>query len=870
MTSNVRDNLIFDSETNEFVPRKAASDNFADIIIPKTKANNNFKEKNKDLLDTIDKKYEETKDTELREKFESNDQDTVAAVAIACQRTKAKTIKQKVSNAFTSQAELDAEFRTHYDQALLDIKNKDIYAKSTNSYRNEEALEKTDQKIAAKKADKKKNNVTLKEAKVVGDTVECEKKFCKLTEFKIFETAKPPGVETIGSWLTKDGRLPMFKRAGNAVNDYLDKEFKEDKVAEEKPEDPLFDFMQENSDLPNEIHLVAGNLTHFERHFKITAQGECGHGLADICPTIKIKSDQGDYIKPLSAAKPYFHKSAKELKKFNMVPKGITGRTLTTVSDALSLLKFKPTVDNTQTYSYFVDSCQKHNYKDYSPAFVIHQPIVFKATTKFQWNFKKRGIDTSLELVGRVDADTYKCSASSAAEANLTKQLLGSSPLGSMVNFAGKALDKLLKLGCTDHLFGEYEDEYEDVVTDEDSASDAEEAAEAPNEFSCLPPCINVSYFMKRVDQPALNYSKVAYAHTMFISASPLLKWQKTISLKPLIFKKTVFGVARVALADVTTDLAGYALDAINVMDFVDNTTDSIQHAAILIRHRIVKGVKDSEHYKKLTSNSIVQGLIGPNNDEVTLEDCNAVAEDKSEGSSIKCDLTLSAAAESDDPSGGLVFTKAPGGSLFSFRPDSSVSTMYAGINLQLNSVLSSDMKIVKWMAFGYKSSEIKSMGVQGTMQSADKTGESRFGVTLRYLTKARQEKEKQKKIEAEADETIQYDQQLIDAPLGLTYQVFFSGLSIYIDGYIEFTKSETDGEGDASSEVVTPEETPAPSRRKKINTNVDDDSPTDTEAKVAGGKTLVNLRIIKARESKYHPIKEIISSGDGSTIAPE
>ena len=44
-------------------------------------------------------------------------------------------------------------------------------------------------------------------------------------------------------------------------------------------------------------------------------------------------------------------------------------------------------------------------------------------------------------------------------------------------------------------------------------------------------------------------------------------------------------------------------------------------------------------------------------------------------------------------------------------------------------------MKILKCVGLGNQLAEVKEAGLKGSELSADKTGESRFGFTFRYLT---------------------------------------------------------------------------------------------------------------------------------------
>ena len=762
-----------------------------------------FKKKDAKSYEIHQKAYNQLDDADMRERFDSKNKTVVAAMAIATLRIAEEGKLDKKFNNNKHKDFVKADFNEHYQTALQDIEDGHIDIKSPKKFLSEKSIAKIDDK--KDKAALDKALTTSKKSLLVESTVGCQKKECKLTKFKIIK------IENLND-ASEKLMLAGANRIIDGINKILDKSIEPKTIAQNEINITDIEGLCSGSD---NFHFVGGNDDQFQTNFKIIAKGKCGHGEDSNCPSVKIETEDAN-IADLKTKSHEFKNTDTKLNQLRLNPSGIgKDKGETTAKYIYSLLKEKDIFKTRAEYSLFLNSCSGsgvQTYGDFAPTMTIHQPSIKKAALGLSYNLEKKSLAISIAASVRQDASTFDYTLSAAEindPAGVIKQFLGSGLVVKALLNTGKVFGNLVDLGKTDKVDDDI-GEYEQCI--------AEANQPVESGYKWQSPKINLSYIRKKANLVTSNtndtriYSDIGYDQSWFISASPLFKYQNDINLMNLFWRES----KKFAIDVATGGLSIVARKTIKALGIEENVINSCKNYAALMKNSVVSAAKQCEKFKNASSEEINADEIQSDIDKVTDEEVSDHAATKS-STSVTCTLSLSAAAETDDPAAGLVMTKLAGQDNFTF--DQKSSSIYAGINAQVDAKLTADLQILKSVGFGKYLPNATSGGIQGSAKSADKTGESRFGLTFSYLK----------------------DEDKETGTSGLAYQLFYSGLSVFIEAFIWFSKSET-------GEKINEEAAKKAATEKKTSRRGDDVGkvavPTADTAgnKIEKKKTLINF----------------------------
>lgn len=814
----------------------------SDVMVSKlygTKARRNtFKKNNPKLLDLYEKTYKKMGDAELRKNFDSNDPKVIAAVAIACQRSEKTTMIGKTKDVFTNQENRDNEFKKHFDKALEDLNKGIIKVAKPGTYLREGALAANDELIEKKeqkKAKKVKRKKVAKKIKLVETSVGCEKHSCNLKEFKLFITPKNEDIN--------DLIIDSCKRSNaKLINDMLENALP---IREEKGDELIVDLLTSYQE-KDEYHLVGGHLTQFQTNVKVAVSGECGYGDAPSCPSIELES-KGESFPTLDLMlfknkknHHVFENTDTTLSKLRLNPnKPDQLGTFKNIATALKLLKPQKN-ESANAYRFNINSCEnsgEYHYVDFAPTVVIHPKTTQKFSFSVEYDTNKGKLTPKINYIAKHDEDKQKLEISpeeiAKSAANIIKDVCGTGGIVSAIDNASQMYRKFVMLSKTDQL------------TQECDATNINESSEdvpliSPKEAGLLAPSINFSYMRRKVNMPDKQYSEIGYDQSYFISGSPFFKFEKEVDLLNFFWRKS----KRYAVAAATAGFSEVALWASNKLELTETLENSFSHYIILMKNSVVKFHKEAQANKALTEEDLAAAYTDAetsgniDDEQVNNYVCKKEEEKKDKALKASCILKFSVAAETDDPDAGIVFSKKAGEDKLTYQE----VTMYAGINASLEGTLSVNMQILKAVGFANILNAQEELGLdaeaglKGQVTSADKTGESRFGVTIGHFAK---------------------DKKSANEESGLCYQWFYSGLNVQIEAYIWYTKSTTRGENE-SADVAEAKKSPSAGGRGFGNKN-----QTKTEAaKITKSKSLIDFCVFQAPTNfKRKKIKSIFTA---------
>ncbi len=766
-----------------------------------------FRKKNPGLDELYQQTYQQMDDREMREKFHSDDKKIIAAMAIASQRTaKDNHITANTIANLDAKTLSQSKFKEHYEQALKDIDEGLVNINAPNKFCSSQGLAELDEqkKVAALNKRSSANGRTS----LVSTQVGCKTLECQLTKFTISHTPSAYDEALL---------LPQAARASNRVNEVLEE------VASDAPASSDFTLNAlTDTNAEHQFHFVGGYQNQFSAAFNIAVGGSCSHGDQANCPGLDIQSKQAK-IDDLETHEHYFKNTDAKLKQLRLNPvSSWNDRSLAGLDKVIAQLKPKFLNKTPARYNFMLTSCVgsgEQLYTGYSPIVFIHPQVIQKLslTLVFKSTFSSKfRIEPSLSYVGRFDGTTYNYSidADEAVKSveKIMSNILGDNAFTQGLHKTAELLHRLKQIDKSDEL-----------EACAQPAEDEEEEFELSS-IGGLDPAINFSYFRKTVNRPDLNYSEVGIYQSVFVSGSPLFKFEKEVNILSLIWRNA----ARLSLAVATGGLSVAARWSIQQLGVEENLQESFENFVALMKDAVVKEVKQAKQF-------VIDGLQelrgidpGAEQDNVTSDEvsdfCSGQAAEGQPGTSVTCILKFNSALETDDPNGGLVWDKKPGDDQFTLNTAS--SGLYAGINATVEGEISSDLQFLKSFGLSQAQATFMSGGIEAKALAADKTGESRLGITFGYVREGDKAYDAEKGI------------------MGLCRQTFYSGLAIFIDGFVWKTKSETAAKSRGTTRS---------SRGGEIQEGTVDDFVGSYKHYV---KSLMNFCLIKPWEGDMTPIK--------------
>lgn len=749
-----------------------------------------FREKYPDSDALYKKAYQQMDNDQLRANFKSKDKNVLAAMAIATQRVAEE-------NGITPEnlSDLDAKllensnFEQHLSDAQAEIENGTI---ATNKPETLLIWE------AEYKQQKKHNRPT---AKVASHSVivKCKKELkCELAAFSIkIENTRDADLFT--------KTLDVAKRAGTI------KALLEKCEVSEVSADGTLDLYPDTA--PAQIHLISSRLNFNKVHATITASGSCDHGKADICPSIKLTSDKVKLDKSAGGglsvekghADPVFKTLLLRPKKSNLISDW---------KSFVELLKQNDEIHSPATYHISVLSHSPGSpYTGYQSALKVYPFSQLAFTALIEFGAKP---SVSISTLIRQDDNDTRFGYSGSPE-----QFLSDLTQTTWLMPAFTTMGLLFRvIGA---LSVDADEDAEDLDHCIDTDAEPESELNEVNEDSgpqLQTPVLNMAY--RRTLVNLAQYSGVDWKEEIYLSASPLLKWQREINLINLLCK--------VSLSAVT-------LGASDAAQGAKRGTDTLL-THLGVKEHIMSSFENAKVFFRQIAKDIKKATVGDGEIPSVF-----AGEGTPTKTTVECKLLINAAIENDNPGAGLVYSREPGGEWAWDRENTSI---YGGANFQVSGKVSSDLNILKTIGFG---SAIDEVGGTLNIQSADGTGEVRFALNMTAdpgkQYRAHEEISKDGKIDnpkvKDELETAEGEAPQ-GSPFACSFNWIFSGIGIYLEAYI--TIAEKSNETDDRREQRQ-------STSRNTTRSMAGGSCGLSGTSSLGKKKRISFQVLKARESK-------------------
>jgi len=775
---------------------------------------NSFKRQNPEAYEVYGKTYELTDDKKLKANFLSENKSVVAAMVIATQKLvdDHKSFSMNTSTDMGKKIAVDLDLKKNYEEAYKDIKSGHIDLSDPESFcslQTNQLLEEAKQESANKNA-----KAGIKDnSHVVVQTCDKELK-CELNSFTIEDAPKSSTADDVLDKLIN--YFDFSDRSGD-----LKKDLSKKPEANTGSRFPV-DIFSSKLEL-EEIHLIAGKQNFWEKTVQLTAGGSCGHGKDATCPSVLIDCDSNPVGK-FKSNDVTAENTDPKLKNIRLLPHKDSSIKNPANWSGIKNLIMDHQGAKTADYHFSVKHCQGSKYAGYNAVIKVHRPTVMQVAISIAsplWSEtgkRKSPFKIGVQFYSRMDEEEAKLKIDPKSATEIISDLASSKWLDRILKSSQRVLNGFDRLdqGQSDN---------DDIDTVEGFETKTENV---PTESGMQSPELHIAY--RRLLQVLPDYSGVAYTEEIYIAASPLFQYKRSINVITVLWKSSL-----AAITGGASILANQALEALGVKELA---ADCFNNSYEFFR-QVIKSIK---------SYAIGEDI---SDEEVT----EALEEDKeSTAGSVKCMVHLSAAAETDNPGAGLVWNKQPGEKWKKSNADTSI---YAGVNAEVEGVISADLRVLKILGFGSTITDNEA-GIKLQVLSADNTAPVRFGVKMTdqkpevLVDQIKQDlsvsgSTSEALTEDAEDDTLVLDEKAngdelegIDenpdkqSELGVSAAIWFTGVGVYISAYIV-----------VNAETI---------KTKLVKRARDDDEGEDEESESAATKEIskrMSFQLMKERESK-------------------